>query len=459
MSKPRKEPLDQPARDRLVTVFDRNVLVEAGAGSGKTHSLASRMAGGIAAGVYSVERMAAVTFTAQGRGELRGRFRLALEDRLARADSPEARARLEAALTGIERLFAGTIHAFCAHLLRERPIDAGLAPGFVELDDLDNLRLQQQAVARLRGRGAGQRVRADARPPRGRVQAEDLYDAFAKVCEHEDVEFDRGGGEAPDFDATLKAVETFWQALTALTPKAFAPDTKCPVQHKYGRVRRPPRQPAAPAAPRLAQRSLRVSGDTQGHDVLWARTWGATPRTVRGPSASWRRSTRRRRPVPGRVARLRFTGGRWRVLDQARAVFAEKRRRDNTVNYVDLLRRTSAMLRDRADVRLALQQKYRWLFVDEFQDTDPIQAEIFLMLAGDEPHDLRSAGSQIFGARSFGPAAGSPPCDPSACRCVPARCLWWATRSSRSSGSGGPTSTSTCVVRQRIEATGARSCR
>ena len=42
------------------------------------------------------------------------------------------------------------------------------------------------------------------------------------------------------------------------------------------------------------------------------------------------------------------------------------------------------MLRESGEARRALQQKYRWLFVDEFQDTDPIQAEIFLMLASEE---------------------------------------------------------------------------
>ena len=56
-----------------------NILVEAGAGSGKTQMLAERMAAGIASGVYQVEHMAAVTFTRKAASELRGRFHLALE--------------------------------------------------------------------------------------------------------------------------------------------------------------------------------------------------------------------------------------------------------------------------------------------------------------------------------------------------------------------------------------------
>src|SRR5919108_6103884 len=69
-------------RDELLT----NLLVEAGAGSGKTQMLAQRMAAGVAAGVYDVEHMAAVTFTRKAASELRGRFHLALEKQLRELD-------------------------------------------------------------------------------------------------------------------------------------------------------------------------------------------------------------------------------------------------------------------------------------------------------------------------------------------------------------------------------------
>ena len=68
-------------REELLT----NILVEAGAGSGKTQMLAERMAAGVAEGVYQIEHMAAVTFTRKAASELRGRFHLALEARLVSA--------------------------------------------------------------------------------------------------------------------------------------------------------------------------------------------------------------------------------------------------------------------------------------------------------------------------------------------------------------------------------------
>jgi ATP-dependent helicase/nuclease subunit A len=88
---------DQTTREQIASALDCNLLVEAGAGSGKTHEMAQRMAAGIAAGVYGVDGMAAVTFTRKAAAELRGRFQLALEVELAaertRADSVVCRER------------------------------------------------------------------------------------------------------------------------------------------------------------------------------------------------------------------------------------------------------------------------------------------------------------------------------------------------------------------------------
>jgi ATP-dependent exoDNAse (exonuclease V) beta subunit len=55
------------------------------------------------------------------------------------------------------------------------------------------------------------------------------------------------------------------------------------------------------------------------------------------------------------------------------------------LDFLDLLLRATALVRERADVRREFQQRFRCLFVDEFQDTDPLQAELLLLLAADDP--------------------------------------------------------------------------
>lgn len=69
------------------------------------------------------------------------------------------------------------------------------------------------------------------------------------------------------------------------------------------------------------------------------------------------------------------------LLTRARDAARAERKRRNTLSFNDLLLLTAEVLRANAEVRHALQQKYRWLLVDEFQDTDPVQAEIVWHLA------------------------------------------------------------------------------
>jgi len=405
MTEKRKTPADQPVRDRLVTEFDKNFLVEAGAGSGKTYSLAMRMAAGIETGCYSVEYMAAVTFTRKAAAELRGRFQLALEERLHANPPADAVRRLETALSGIERLFSGTIHAFCAHLLRERPVDARIAPGFVELDEAENTRLRERSwrnyVSTARARGMAPLLELlDAG-----IKAKDLDGPFAAVCGHEDVAFDTGSGDPPALEPVLKEVERFWKALGKLRPVPFPEETKCKVQLNYDEFDY--RLRAVQRTRSIAQLGSLLTF-WHGKDLTkkwWGEKAGCTKEN--GQKALDLSDAFQENVVGAFVVKWRAYLHRlaMAVLIDARDAFARDRRRLNVVNYVDLLRVAERMLRESGEARRALQQKCRWLFVDEFQDTDPIQAEIFLMLAAETDPSTCSPGAS---------APGSPeaPCNP-----------------------------------------------
>jgi ATP-dependent exoDNAse (exonuclease V) beta subunit len=54
------------------------------------------------------------------------------------------------------------------------------------------------------------------------------------------------------------------------------------------------------------------------------------------------------------------------------------------LDFLDLLIKARDLIRDNAAVRCELQQRFTHFFVDEFQDTDPLQAEILLLLAADD---------------------------------------------------------------------------
>lgn len=115
----RLPPGDQAERDRAIA-SPRNLAVTAGAGTGKTTLLVDKILHRVLQDNVKIERILALTFTEKAANEMRHRLRIALRQR----------DRLE----GLEKAEIGTIHGFCSHLLREYPLEAGVAPD-VEVDD------------------------------------------------------------------------------------------------------------------------------------------------------------------------------------------------------------------------------------------------------------------------------------------------------------------------------------
>ena len=369
-------------REELLT----NILVEAGAGSGKTQMLAERMAGGVAAGVYQIEHLAAVTFTRKAASELRGRFHLALEQELAKGGDAERRHRIEAALSNLERFFAGTIHSFCARLLRERPVESGVSPGFTELDEVQDLELRRRAwrefVTAARAEGdADMLALVDTD-----VRIKDLDSAFAIICDNDDVDFPPGAAACPDAKAAWRALERFWAELKQHLPPAIHPQTTCKIQK-------------AAIAFDAELRVSRYRVDRPSVLASLLEPWDVESKIIQ---YQWSANAADRKRLRDLIQPMhaRFLAevvepylGQWRqyvyrlsvtLLTRARQAAARERRRLNSLNYGDLLNLTARVLRENRAVRLALQEKFRHVLVDEFQDTDPVQAEIVFLLAGED---------------------------------------------------------------------------
>ena len=131
---------DQAQRDAAVAEHNRNVLVDAGAGTGKTTILVDRLVEMLApsGGQCSVpiDRIAAITFTRKAAGDLRLRIRERLLNELADVHLDSAReAQLRDALAGLDTAYVGTIHSFADRLLRLRPVEAVLSPSFEIAED------------------------------------------------------------------------------------------------------------------------------------------------------------------------------------------------------------------------------------------------------------------------------------------------------------------------------------
>ena len=129
-------PADQRDRERARRSRGETLVLEAGAGTGKTTLLVDRIESLILDGDARVTEIAAVTFTENAAATMKLRLRERLERARASADLPaDARARATVALDTLERAQVSTIHALCAAILQERPLECGVVPGFRIADE------------------------------------------------------------------------------------------------------------------------------------------------------------------------------------------------------------------------------------------------------------------------------------------------------------------------------------
>jgi superfamily I DNA/RNA helicase len=127
------------------TESGRDVVVTAGAGSGKTSTLVARYACLLAQGTKP-RRIAAITFSIKAAQEMRSRVRSTLM-KLQEQDIEEAERRYWSELsTQIDLARIGTIHSLCAEILRNHPAEAGVDPRFVLIDEGLSAALRVQVV-------------------------------------------------------------------------------------------------------------------------------------------------------------------------------------------------------------------------------------------------------------------------------------------------------------------------
>ncbi len=172
-----------PANDantgkRIVNDLDANFIVEAGAGTGKTYALVSRVVALVKSGT-PMPSIVAITFTEAAAAELSERIRSRLEqlldaeyragedDLLADGwDDCRHRQLVEKAIGELDQASIQTIHSFAAQILRERPLDAGLPPGWVTLDEVEaNQRFAESGTNGWIGRWAKTRAWARSCSP------------------------------------------------------------------------------------------------------------------------------------------------------------------------------------------------------------------------------------------------------------------------------------------------------
>ncbi|HMG26739.1 MAG TPA: UvrD-helicase domain-containing protein [Acidimicrobiia bacterium] len=373
--------VDGRVRDEIRDLQDATLFVEAGAGTGKTTALVERVVALIAWGRVGIRELAAITFTEAAAGELRDRIRFRLEQRAADPDlAADERARCRAALDDVDDAALSTLHGFAQRILAEHPLEAGLPPQFEVVDDVE-------AAVRFEERWG------------------EFLDALVADPDLEPTLL-RSLALGVDFDHLRRVARVLHEHYERLGPTVAAAVSAPPVDVDLVLA------PLEEAIRRLADCRLR-------QDKLFAHIDGLVglPGVLRGAQDDLDRLD-----LLGQMPKLARNVGRhqnWScpvddvrglleradtataavIAEQRRATlavllarlrgfvrnYADERRREGRIEFHDLLVLARDVLARNQRVRATLAERFRVLLIDEFQDTDPLQIEIAVLLASDDP--------------------------------------------------------------------------
>lgn len=360
----------------IVTELDRTMMVEAGAGSGKTTSLVNRMVALIGEGKTNIEKIAAVTFTRKAAAELREKFQIELEKRF-QDSTGKSKERYGTALSNLEQGFAGTIHSFCARILRERPVEAGIDPAFVEMDEIDDLihqndiwdeymiHLLYEDRAALETLGA---LDVNSKELRGIYHTLVLYPEVAVFTREI---------PAPDIKEAQRQLDDFLSSVKKNLPKTMPDggwdDLMSAILDTQRMV----------YALDLGDRKdfFRILSTFEKNLRVVQKRW---PSTKIGKEMDNQLEAFRENVVTPALTQWRkYRHSHLMKIVQPAADFCRNDRNEkSTLNFQDLLMKASQMLRDNPEARSYFKKRFTHILIDEFQDTDPIQAEVVLYLTG-----------------------------------------------------------------------------
>lgn len=393
---------DAQPRDRAASELDTSFLVEAGAGTGKTSVLLQRLLTVIRTGRSRLDRIAAITFTEKAATELRIRLRTEIDTALNTPLGQDEQRNLLTARLQLERASILTVHAFCALLLRERPLEALVDPNFSVLDEVGRRVVQDQTwrgwLAQEMGSSQDRKPQRPHRSLRARSYASSSHEdvaAFLKTALRAGLSLSH-----------LRALRDFvveQRDCLALLPKPLA-SPLAQFRHSFrqsigrlSQLRSACTEPSDRAFVRMMD-LIRQMPDRDA-DPLWERLLYSRlelPERV-GNKTHWQ-PTLRLDEVRRCFAELRDAHSKARAawvhnhtlalvrwLSGYLAVYDDAKRQQMSLDFTDLLLYTRDLLANNMEVRRYFQQKFDFLLVDEFQDTDPLQAEIIFFLAEHTP--------------------------------------------------------------------------
>lgn len=379
---------DAKSRDLILNDFTHTLFVEAGAGSGKTTAMVSRLMKIIINGLADIREVVAITFTNEGAASLKNKVLQELETAAANgAYSPpggtmemlsmEQVQNVRDALTYLPLAHLSTIHAFCLGMLKERPVEAGIDPAF-DMNTEGNVvwAFEEAWMAFL-------------------LECASRNHPFMKLALDYGIPIDqvqamaRRRSENPDLRIWTEPVEDIADAGIERGFKRLR-DIVNEMNASIGLIEGD--RPSGKKDKRLAfvkELSTRVAGSDTFAKRKGLLTTLEVLRDWSGRLAPFEKWTAELESICHGVRKQHEDH-----LHHHMALFVEEfaewfgryKRSASRLYFDDLLWLTREMLRTNRDVREYFKQRYHFLCIDETQDTDPLQTEIVFFLSEQEGH-------------------------------------------------------------------------
>ena len=379
-----EQPVDHEIRAAATGDLDTSFFLEAGAGTGKTRILVDRVVEIVRRAAAEIQQVVVITFTEKAAGELRARIRDSLHDEIEHAAEPH-RSRYRAALRDLVSAHIETIHAFASSLLREFPLEAGINPGFQQLDEVASRVDFQEQWDDWIWNVEGHRLAAVEHCVRLGMSLDTVHEVAGILDRHRELRLSGAAARRPDAAQLLQRMQDLRAAGDRLTEA-------CTREHDRGLASFHKLRDQLIAVEQLA----RTAPGPRRNVLIEAALHTVSFRPAQGNRRNWRspaaleKMRALQREAKDQLARFqaRLNDDALHRLAGALNAFvrnaATERRRAGKLNFDDLLIEARALIAGNAAVRAALRDRYRFLLVDEFQDTDPLQAEMVFLLAADE---------------------------------------------------------------------------
>ena len=364
-----------PQQNAVVSALGGDVVVRAGAGTGKTSTLTARFVAALAPGPAwegsSAERLLTITFTNKAAGEIAERIRRAL---IASGDIDQART--------LPLAWISTVDAFCSRILRFHALEAGIDPSFTLLGEVEREELRDRVLRGVLGDDPTF-VGLASEYGRGVVRARilDAYDRIASMGADVDAV---SYAMAPDLTMGLRELSDL---LKAYRQEVDAIEAQNATQRRnldtIGRIQE-----------ELAAWDSEDIDQVRLLDLLCSSSVsaGARPkelaRAIQGSVASLEDG------LATSLTRDHASSFRELLVRFSRAYEKEKIRRA-AFDYSDLVRIATRLLNDRPEIARTLAARFDLMMVDEFQDTNQAQMDLIeplrranLCVVGDDKQSI-----------------------------------------------------------------------